>query len=1295
MELPPETQPPTAGMMRELRQQAALERAEFTRRRALPEQARERSRSRTAFVGLGRSAAVRLAQQSFDGLLHRPAAGPLSSGRQQATGYASPFMATLSGIGPNGENGVAVANHPLQVEDEAGALVPMDVSLVAAPQGGWQPKSVGDPLRVAARSRGGVTFASDGLNVAPGGDDVAGSLEGESVFYPSVEADTDAFVKPTATGVEVFWQLRSAASPERLTLEVDLPEGASLGEPSHAGVAIVKGGEQIGTISQPVANDADGTTVVTETEVIGDSTIAIRAAHHGEDLKYPVVVDPEVAATFYFNSASDAKVCGLDHWTPYESDNPTFKIETHCNTRTYYGAKGMYVTTAQWPTVFPLLKVGEQGGFIHQARGGEQIVKAYTSLMAHGLGNYWNDCMQFGIYNNNGWETEPYTNCTGTGPVAAERRGGPPGSPQNRFWFGSTVNTNTPYDGWDSNFNAHMRDVEIWKFDGDLPYGPNGSSKPVVTNTETTITDQNASISARALDQSTGVASITFRGPAGWSGNNKSVSNTTCDRARCSTDFTASVPATSTMPDGQQTIWVIARDAAGNVNESVRVTMTFVWPDPDDGSTSPAGQTGYFRTSLGSPYPGTTTAVNVASGNLEVDVEEVRPTPETSNIPLRRHYNSRGVDPNSGLGPRWAFDAAGSVRLVIRAEKVRVYGPDGHSVRLTRQSDGSYAGPEDYDGSLVSTPNGFSLTGLDGGREYSFTPAGRLVSVVDREDDVARSFDVVSDQSPTPRLQQLVAADGMSVDVWYGSWWYGRAEYVFDPSGAYRYYEYDGAGRLSGYYDADGAYITYRYDANGRLDRIDFPDGASLSVTNLSDGRVTRVDLVDANGVTQTTRLQYAAPGASCATGDAGQTTVTYPTGYVTTYCWTADFHVRAGDDRGPVDDVEDEPVGEIDPDPWGEMQPDVCPVRPDIPEDTCGQYDVPVDGAASTGAFSAAALPVGRFGISDNNHRYNIAADPAFTNLGVSWLRRVVPWDLALDLGKDQPRSEALAEVEIIKTALDNGVNVVVSFERCRDEWQHDGEMVDCGGAEGVAPPVAKYHEAVVAFLEHPDLGRVDHFTAWNEPNNLPYQPTRSPERAAQYFVKLNGLCGTDKYDCEVAAGDFLDLRMRYADDLGTNGGTYLKRYKRELGKKDGRWVSRWAWHAYKDAMDTIERHENEPDKWWSRYRRFAEEVRYGDKRPPIWLTEQGVVRRWNPNPETEKARWTRARTPDGARFVMRALIGDGPDSLLSVGEDRIRMFLYYQLKGDVSPKWDSGLLSVKGRERSIYRMYKQKVNP
>lgn len=152
----------------------------------------------------------------------------------------------------------------------------------------------------------GVAVGETGVSVRPSVSDATseGAEQAGTVFWSDVATDTDFMVAPLPFGIETFHVLRSADAPEELPLSLDLPEDASLRyvpvsnstfgpDPAaaSAGVQILRGGAVVGTISAPVATDADGEPI-DATVRIADRRVILEVHHHDADVKYPLAVDP-------------------------------------------------------------------------------------------------------------------------------------------------------------------------------------------------------------------------------------------------------------------------------------------------------------------------------------------------------------------------------------------------------------------------------------------------------------------------------------------------------------------------------------------------------------------------------------------------------------------------------------------------------------------------------------------------------------------------------------------------------------------------------------------------------------------------------------------------------------------------------------------------------------------------------------------------------------------------------------------------------------------------------------------
>jgi hypothetical protein len=148
--------------------------------------------------------------------------------------------------------------------------------------------------------------------------------------------------------------------------------------------------------------------------------------------------------------------------------------------------------------------------------------------------------------------------------------------------------------------------------------------------------------------------------------------------------------------------------------------------------------------------------------------------------------------------------------------------------------------------------------------------------------------------------------------------------------------------------------------------------------------------------------------------------------------------------------------------------------------------------GAAATAARAD-------IGISDT--RPAIFSDWRFTDLGVTHVRLVVPWDVAVD----KPESTDA----FLNAALAEGVDVHVAFEHLSGD--------QCPSAPCTLPSVQDFRTAFVAFRSR--WPQVTSFTAWNEASHET-QPTRGdPARAAAYYDTIADQCPS----CEVVAADVL----------------------------------------------------------------------------------------------------------------------------------------------------------------------------
>ena len=275
----------------------------------------ERADSRSAFGGLDDAAARGLARDRFPGLMRAKVLDAREPGEGlRVVKMRSPRVAVVEDV-ESKRKFVSVSSFPLETTDRSGGRSPVDLALESVDGGFRSRNPLADVL--LASDAPSVRFASSGVRIdvvgAPAG---GGVMVDDRVFFGNVDRDTDAFFVPTPGGAEVSWQLRSQASPERLALSVDMPAGAQLrrattenpipGDPPRA-YEIVRGEEKLGFVQAPIAFDADGTPVSVEMVKQGEHMLVLTVTHRDRDVRYPLIVDPEL-------QVSDVQGSNYDGW---------------------------------------------------------------------------------------------------------------------------------------------------------------------------------------------------------------------------------------------------------------------------------------------------------------------------------------------------------------------------------------------------------------------------------------------------------------------------------------------------------------------------------------------------------------------------------------------------------------------------------------------------------------------------------------------------------------------------------------------------------------------------------------------------------------------------------------------------------------------------------------------------------------------------------------------------------------------------------------------------------------------
>lgn len=192
--------------------------------------------------------------------------------------------------------------------------------------------------------------------------------------------------------------------------------------------------------------------------------------------------------------------------------------------------------------------------------------------------------------------------------------------------------------------------------------------------------------------------------------------------------------------------------------------------------------------------------------------------------------------------------------------------------------------------------------------------------------------------------------------------------------------------------------------------------------------------------------------------------------------------------------------------------------------------------------AAPAAALELG---ISDSDS--STLAEPAWSGLGITRVRIVVPYDVAITNGTAGAQRRADFESYLAGVAR-AGVTPLVAFAPSQD-------VRAPGTGDPLAPSADEFAAAFAAFrARYPQVTTI---APWNEPNNRDtsnYALGGQPQLAADYWLRAKQVCPSA---CTLVAGDFAGIP---GDDA------YVDAYQAELAAA-GAVPDVWAFHAYTDV--------------------------------------------------------------------------------------------------------------------------------
>jgi len=265
-----------------------------------PQARKQRVQRREIFRGKDADQALAADHDANPGLLDHPLwTRPETQGGHRVARYLSSTNALVD-YGAGKPRGVVQSPVPL-LATPAGGDHPVPTDFALRKDGsGWTPRNPSVAVRLSDRAPGGYGFDDVGVTMRPLGlGDGDSRVLNDKLALLNAAPDTDVLAAGIPQGLETFTTLRSPASPESFSWQLDLPPGASLrarptGDPSSvAAVEVVRGGQLLLSLTAPAAADAQGRSVPT-TLSFAENTVTIAIAHRDKDFAYPITLDPQV-----------------------------------------------------------------------------------------------------------------------------------------------------------------------------------------------------------------------------------------------------------------------------------------------------------------------------------------------------------------------------------------------------------------------------------------------------------------------------------------------------------------------------------------------------------------------------------------------------------------------------------------------------------------------------------------------------------------------------------------------------------------------------------------------------------------------------------------------------------------------------------------------------------------------------------------------------------------------------------------------------------------------------------------
>lgn len=532
----------------------------------------ERARSRTRHKDLSASSALRVTRRQFPAFASQPA----FKGYQPAPGesierYLNAATARVSDRA--GNRSIVESTYPLTGLTPSGSRAPVDLSLRR--QGsGFAPASTPVGVRFPGRFTDGIAMNLDGdarvvVRPAKRVKAKAARLGSGKVMYANTGRDTDTLAAAMPTGVELFTQIRSAASPTSHAFRVDLPSGATLRKLGR-GAEIVRGGERLGVVNPPLAWDADNRRVPVRLSVKRNS-LRLAVPHRGGDFAYPLMVDPLIESFQHWRTDPAMDFLYWDFDAPFGFD---------------WSRDGEWGPGAYLVTTGGAYRERSSSFARFAAPGDAHVYAAEFNLLRHQPPKGDPMCVSAGIFSgaSNDFESPAWTKCEsvrdedygtcveGRYPDCDERAGSPSNEMRFQYWA----------------FSPGQRDAFGVANMGGALVKISDRNDPSVEHEEGPsgwVESYEGSVSAR--DTGLGLRRIAVTSPTapGWAGVEKTWD---CDGSRfarseerCPSDWESLSYLTGGLPEGIQTVRAVAEDGLPQASKGRDITVKIDELAPD------------------------------------------------------------------------------------------------------------------------------------------------------------------------------------------------------------------------------------------------------------------------------------------------------------------------------------------------------------------------------------------------------------------------------------------------------------------------------------------------------------------------------------------------------------------------------------------------------------------------------------------------------------------------------------------------------------------------------------------